>query len=155
MFLYLAPADRSRAHIDKDLESFICLSERCQKPLRFFPSQEDWLKHMDTFHGEDWTQKVHMMTWFCDLDHAENLEFFDEEAFREHYKVEHPDVSGFQVNAFVRRKRGMGQRDTHTCPFCERDIDELSNVPIRDPHSFLIDHIAHHLKSLALFSLPS
>ena len=111
---------------------------------------------MNSSHVEDWTQKIHMTTWFCDFGHTPPLEFNDEHAFREHLKAQHEEVNKWQANALVRRKRGLGCRDQTICPLCECVPENIPNkMNHQDKLSMLFSHIGNHLRSLAFFSLPS
>jgi hypothetical protein len=111
---------------------------------------------MKTSHDDDWIRKIHMVTWYCDIGHTPLLEFNDEHVFRQHLKDKHKDVTKWQANALVRRKRGVGYRDLVVCPFCERTPKNIPHkMRDQDKLSMLFTHVGDHLKSLAFFSLPS
>lgn len=124
--------------------------------MQFFVHHDEWLRHMNSSHAKDWAQKIHMTTWFCDLDHTPPLEFNDEHAFREHLEARHEEVNKWQANALLRRKRGLGSRDQTICPLCECTPENIPNkMNPQDKLSILFSHIGNHLRSLAFFSLPS
>jgi hypothetical protein len=145
-----------RVHVDKDLQPYVCISEKCQSPYQFFETQWEWKKHMESFHHMDWSQRVHMMTWTCDIGHETQLEFKSEDEFRKHFGEQHSALNGLRVNALARRNRGLGSREPLVCPMCETIPGEVTRtsskgIKIQNFHN----HIADHLKSLAFFSLPS
>lgn len=110
---------------------------------------------MDKFHGKDWPQKVHMVTWYCDREHH-RLEFKSESELQKHLNHDHTSLREAHVNALVRRNWGVGCREGYVCPLCESTPSNI--VPLmneKDKASLLSRHIGDHLKALALFSLPS
>ncbi|RSM08145.1 hypothetical protein CEP52_004871 [Fusarium oligoseptatum] len=144
-----------RKHLHEDLQPYVCISEKCRDPAQFFTNSEQWLQHMDKFHSRDWTQKVHMRTWYCDREH-ERLEFKRESELQKHLSHDHGSLSEAHVSALVRRNWGVGCREAHVCPLCESTPNNI--VPLmndKDKATILFRHIGDHLKSLALFSLPS
>ncbi|RSL82939.1 hypothetical protein CDV31_016888 [Fusarium ambrosium] len=144
-----------RKHLHEDLQPYVCLSEKCQDPLQFFSNSEQWLQHMDKFHGKDWPQTLHMATWYCDRGH-ERVEFKSESELQNHLADHHESLSDAHVNALVRRNWGVGCREANVCPLCESTPSNI--VPLmndKDNASVLFRHLGDHLKALALFSLPS
>ncbi|RSL39146.1 hypothetical protein CEP53_014279 [Fusarium sp. AF-6] len=144
-----------RKHLNEDLRPYVCISEKCRDPAQFFSTSAHWLQHMDKLHGRDWPQRVHMVTWYCDRDH-DRLEFKSESELQKHLVDGHESLSSAHVNALVRRNWGVGCRDAHVCPLCESTPSSI--VPMmndEDNTSLLFRHIGNHIKSLALFSLPS
>ncbi|RHZ72034.1 hypothetical protein CDV55_103853 [Aspergillus turcosus] len=119
------------AHVDRDLEPYVCISEECREPLRYFVSKQDWMDHMQSRHTITWAQKVHTEMWYCDVSHSVPVEFDDVTKLLTHLQSEHGNqltkskLQGHEVKAVVEEK----------------------------PHKLLSDHIARHLKSLAFLSL--
>ncbi|KAJ4223422.1 hypothetical protein NW759_006056 [Fusarium solani] len=110
---------------------------------------------MHEFHGRDWPQRVHMITWYCDREH-DRLKFKSESKLQKHLNHDHTSLSEAYVNALVRRNWGFGCREAHVCPLCESTPSNI--VPLmndKDKATLLFRHIGDHLKALALFSLPS
>ncbi|KAF5713745.1 serine threonine kinase [Fusarium globosum] len=144
-----------RKHLHGDLRPYVCISEKCQSPMRLFASSDKWLNHMEEFHGEDWVQKVHMTTWYCDRDH-EIVEFRSEDDFKIHLAAEHESLSDALKGAVVQRNWGIGYREQYVCPLCESMPTEIHpRLNPGDKASLLMKHIGNHLKALSLFSLPS
>ncbi|PTB66170.1 hypothetical protein BBK36DRAFT_1099154, partial [Trichoderma citrinoviride] len=111
-------------HIDRDVEPYVCISEECQEPLRFFAHLDDWENHMQTMHTPNWAQKIHTTTWYCDIDTCnENTGgkkgFADKGAFIQHLSIAHPKkLTKPQISAKARRNRTTKARDSLTCPLC-------------------------------------
>ena len=149
-------SDFWKKHVDRDLQPLVCMSEKCKDRVHFFVNQDEWLQHMRAFHGEDWPQRIHMTTWFCDLGHSAPLEFTNETSFREHLSIEHESIDKPRGNALLRRNRGLGCREQTICPLCERTpADVLFKLRDSDKLILLYQHISEHLKALAFFSLPT
>ncbi|OAA74310.1 hypothetical protein LEL_07891 [Akanthomyces lecanii RCEF 1005] len=147
--------DAWRKHLYEDLQPYVCISEKCQDTMQFFPNSEQWLQHMEEVHSNDWPRRVHMTRWHCDRNH-ERKEFKSEDELRNHLINEHACLSDAHVSALIRRNWGIGCRDAHACPLCETTPSKI--VPLmneEDKAFYLFQHIGNHLKALALFSLPS
>lgn len=144
-----------RKHVDQDLQPYLCLSEKCQEDLRFFASRDEWSAHMTSFHTHKWAERIHMMTWACDLGHHQEFEI--EEDFRSHLDKEHDDISELKQNSLVRRSRALGYREELICPLCENPPREIRPNTTHDDQArtLFTRHVANHLRSLALLSLPT
>lgn len=145
-----------RQHLDKDLQPYVCMSEQCKEPVRFFAHSGHWIEHMRGMHKANWTQEIHSTVWVCDILHSEK-HFDEKEDFENHLKNDHdPPPTDAQCFALVRRKKKSAIREPSFCPLCERPVGASS--PASPPDSGLSpleSHIADHLKYLAFFSLPS
>ncbi|KAF2796626.1 hypothetical protein K505DRAFT_373045 [Melanomma pulvis-pyrius CBS 109.77] len=142
-------------HIDEDLQPYVCLSEKCRDPPKFFMLQREWTEHMELFHGSDWPQKIHMTTWYCDREHALE-EFKQEEDLRQHFFEQHKDFNEFLTEALLARNKGNGIRDPFSCPLCELAPGNISQTLTESSkRSHLFDHVGAHLLSLSFVSLPS
>ncbi|KAH8702324.1 hypothetical protein BGW36DRAFT_424603 [Talaromyces proteolyticus] len=153
-------------HIDIDVKPYVCLSEECTSPFLFFVHMKEWLDHMNTMHSEQWNQKIHMMTWYCDIEHGgEVLQFSDHSAFIAHMKdcTNHPkrqSPTDLQLDALSRSKQKMLVRqEKYSCPLCNCVPDSIEPViqtgnPEEIKH-LLNKHIAKHVKTLAFISVPA
>jgi hypothetical protein len=149
--------------LEEDVQPYICLSEDCRCPLLFFTNMEQWRHHMNTFHSNQWTRRVHRSTWFCDTDH-EATQFNDLEIFLEHMKDpdNHPGgdpPTSQQLDTLCRiRQEFLIRDDECSCPFCDCIPDMLKlMIPNGDPKEILYQlhkHVAIHLKDLAILSVP-
>jgi hypothetical protein len=108
---------------------------------------------MVTQHHSQWLQKIHLGVYYCDLGHTADLIFANVEQFRAHFLTEHREAhdDDRRMKAYIRRNRKPGEREEHVCPLCERRIDDHVEPP---SHYGLLAHICHHLRYLAMFSLP-
>ncbi|CAM1505662.1 Fc.00g112990.m01.CDS01 [Cosmosporella sp. VM-42] len=151
-------------HVDGDVQPYVCLSEDCARPPLFFVHMGGWLEHMRNMHSAEWTRRIHMTTWYCDSGH-DLKQFEDLEGFQSHMRdlVEHPQQAqpptDVQLAALSRRKQQLILRDEYVCPLCDCVPGKIEPV-IRDASAeelrlLLEKHIAAHIKSLALLSLPA
>ncbi|KAJ4305480.1 hypothetical protein N0V90_001011 [Kalmusia sp. IMI 367209] len=154
-------------HVDEDLEPYVCLFPECAEALVFFPERAVWRSHMENVHARNWTQKVHNITWYCDIDHGPPEQFETRLQWSEHMKnpSSHPKrklptPSETQLEALSIRKQQIALREPYVCPLCEqipekiRSLVEKGKGNSKDMHEYLINHIAKHIKSLSLVSLP-
>jgi len=103
-------------------------------------------------HGVYWFQSLHLTVWYCDIKHDEREEFVNIIDYRSHIQDYHPqEVRRFDM--FARRKRMVGTRDRDVCLLCESTVHQDSPDQTKG-HEPLLDHIAAHLRSLAMYSLP-
>ncbi|KAL6890466.1 hypothetical protein GGI43DRAFT_415958 [Trichoderma evansii] len=121
------------------------------------------ISHMNTTHSHEWTRRVHMGAWFCDTEH-DVAQFNDVESFREHMndKHNHP-VSGpptrHQLDCLEISQCKHLTRDEYSCPFCDCILDmpkQTISTSISGEHQYspLHEHIAGHLKDLAVLCIP-
>src|SRR4051812_36000307 len=94
---------------------------------------QEWLDHMKTIHSDQWTQKIHMSTWYCDVDH-DFMQFNDHISFIEHMKdsTNHrsrPSPTELQLDALSRnRKRMLIRQEEYSCPLCDSVPDSIKPV---------------------------
>ncbi|KAI0105098.1 hypothetical protein GGR51DRAFT_203181 [Nemania sp. FL0031] len=156
-----------RQHVDEDLKPYSCLFPGCAESLVFFTRREEWKSHMARAHSRDWPRKVHAVIWYCDIDHDPPEQFEAEGEWREHMKdpSSHPKrrlpaPSKAQLDAISPRKKQVALRERFVCPLCEqvpyeiRPLAEKAKDIIPDLQDFLLEHIANHIKSLSLMSVP-
>ncbi|KAH0490212.1 hypothetical protein TgHK011_001692 [Trichoderma gracile] len=152
-------------HLDADIQPYVCLSEDCRAPFLFFSGMNKWLEHMNTVHSEDWNRRIHMGTWYCDVDHGDQVHQFNDHAdFVAHMKDEksHPGrkpPTESQIDSLSRKKQKVLTReDQYACPFC--DCVPASIMPIiptsldQDIKRLLGKHIAQHVKSFTFVTIP-
>ncbi|KAH7073192.1 hypothetical protein FB567DRAFT_454282, partial [Paraphoma chrysanthemicola] len=149
--------DKWRAHVDRDLEPYICLSESCKEPVRYFTKRGDWEDHMNLRHSKDWAQHTHTERWFCDIHHADDhksddAEFDEKEKLVDHLKSKH-HLTASQVQGRSRRNRRIAKREPFTCPICHVVPVGIVDRLQEKPYQLLSAHIAGHLKALAFFSI--
>ncbi|KAL5088982.1 hypothetical protein Trisim1_012462 [Trichoderma cf. simile WF8] len=123
-------------HVKNDLDPYVCLFEECDQPDELYQHREDWISHMHQ----------HNRYWRCSF-HGELGLFSTGEEYMQHIRDIHdPELSDSKLRALAKRNaRGMPKLFT-SCPLCGKDQSVTG--------SRLMDHIAGHLRSLALKSLP-
>jgi hypothetical protein len=108
--------------VNKDLQPFVCISEKCTQPPPAFEDFEIWAKHMRDMHSTKWTQQIHKpVIWRCDVYHREEV-FAEEETFEEHLNSQHADCSAAERKAISRSSRNPRRRRPNICPLCGYDI---------------------------------
>ncbi|KAJ8125832.1 hypothetical protein O1611_g7806 [Lasiodiplodia mahajangana] len=164
--------DAERAVVDpqqqilQELEPYICLSEECRGPIRYFRLFRDWVNHMDSTHLANWPSLIHTSSWSCDIEHPYKEIFQDEESFETHMydSLLHPRggrPSYRQLSALSREKKTEILRDSFVCPLCEVIPEEVLRIGDRTGFSdssrtwfSLYEHISDHLLSLSYLSHP-
>lgn len=138
------------AHVDRDLEPYVCIAEECSEPPLFFVHRRDWLQHMLARHSKHWVESIHTVKWFCDLEHSFIPEFDDQEMFEDHLRSFHADqLSASKLEGRLRRNRRVAKRLQGVCPLCDC-------VPLnvaQGSREELESHIASHIKSISFISL--
>lgn len=119
----------------RDINPYICVADDCDDPLELFPTQHEWLTHM---------QLRHLTQWHCvHKSHSSPAVFEAEEQFKNHMRMAH--VGKFtEDQLFVVANSSAHPRcpTFEVCPLCS---DESGDLEI---------HIGDHLRNLALLSLP-
>jgi NAD-dependent SIR2 family protein deacetylase len=123
----------------------------------------EWLDHMKAVHSDQWTRKIHMTTWYCDIDH-ELIQFDDYGSFITHMRdptnhANRQPPTDLQLEALSRNKQKVLVREEeYSCPLCDCVPDTIEPV-IRTSNpknvkELLYKHIAIHVKALAFISVP-
>lgn len=113
---------------------------------------------MQTRHSMHWSEQIHTERWHCDVDHNEpgrQPPEFDEKArFLNHLNTCHGDkLTQSQILGRIRRNRRIATRDPFVCPLCDCVPPDVEKRKEQEPYTLLWEHIAQHLKSVALLSL--
>ncbi|KAK4059625.1 hypothetical protein Trihar35433_10672 [Trichoderma harzianum] len=122
-------------HVNKDLYPYVCVVDKCDDPIEIYSSRKEWLAHMKTRH---------LMRWYCIAKpHTQPLEFDSESGFIEHMKVGHTGkFRNDQLSLVAENSSRPKDYVFDDCPFCIGTSDNLE------------EHVALHLRDLALRSLP-
>ncbi|PTB47682.1 hypothetical protein M431DRAFT_368353 [Trichoderma harzianum CBS 226.95] len=122
-------------HVSKDLYPYVCVVDKCDDPIEIYSSRKEWLAHMSTRH---------LMRWYCIAKlHTQPLEFDSENGFIEHMKIGHPGkFKNDQLSLVAENSSRPKDSVFDDCPFCIGTSDNLE------------EHVALHLRDLALRSLP-
>ncbi|UNI24640.1 hypothetical protein JDV02_010373 [Purpureocillium takamizusanense] len=126
-----------REHVKNDLDAYVCLFEECDQPDKIWARSEAWLNHM----------KQHTLRWKCPAKEHRDQHFETQEAFRTHLIEGHrKPYSDAELAMLVDRSRKATGPLFTSCPLCGKTVEKV--------HGILEQHIAGHLRSLALKSLP-
>ncbi|RSM19380.1 hypothetical protein CDV31_001802 [Fusarium ambrosium] len=154
MDIYLLTEDRWKAHVDADLHPYVCISEQCKEPLKFFQQKQDWVEHMQTRHTLEWAQKIHTEVWQCDIGHSEAKYFDQKDHYLVHLKEQHDgQFTSSQIQGRARRSKKTATREPFVCPLCDCVPDDIEHIVDEKPYSKLTTHIRRHLKYISFFSL--
>lgn len=115
---------------------------------------------MNEMHSHEWTKGIHSASWICDTGH-DAIQFKDVESFREYMndKDYHPTtLDEHQLRILENEQWRYLPRDEYLCPLCDFTLDmpkrSVSNdVTGENLYRPLHEHIAGHLKDLAVLSL--
>ncbi|RSL71943.1 hypothetical protein CEP54_001049 [Fusarium duplospermum] len=146
--------EKWKAHVDADLYPYICISEQCKEPPKFFKQKQDWAEHMQTRHTLGWAQKIHTETWQCDFEHSEPKDFDQKDHYVSHLKNEHEGrFTSSQIQGRARRCKRIATRELFVCPLCDCIPDDIEPIVHEKPYIKLTAHIRRHLKYISFFSL--
>lgn len=158
----------NRRHILNDIDPYVCLFEACDKLENCFSTVDDWLSHIQwqhtlVFSCQSTGHKSELFNSGADLElhmHQQHSHEFSESQlpFLIHKSLR-PSPDTFGAFARARESIGASKDSKSLCPLCLFTADE-PNMP---PNSTsgekklknIIDHIASHMESIALLSLPA
>ncbi|KAL2673791.1 hypothetical protein Neosp_012235 [[Neocosmospora] mangrovei] len=124
-------------HVKNDLDPYVCLFEDCDQPDVLYIHSDEWLGHLHQ-HGK---------VWRCP-SHREMGPFSTLEEYMRHMREVHDTkLSDRQLRVVANRNSRKATKLFQSCPLCGREESEVEGR--------LEDHLAGHLRSLALKSLPS
>ncbi|KAI4250487.1 MAG: hypothetical protein L6R40_000085 [Gallowayella cf. fulva] len=163
-------ADHHRRHILKDIDPYVCLFEGCNRPTEQYQSFDEWITHM---------QWQHTLVWSCQAPRHTHVRFDTSGDCEAHMRQEHSeDISTEQLILLVEKSAHpaadpfealirydeVNSEARSVCPLCpwavkSDRIPEPTNLESVSAESGdgmkqMRDHIAAHLESIALLSLP-
>ncbi|CEI60256.1 unnamed protein product [Fusarium venenatum] len=134
---YIRSEQKWREHVIGDLEAYICLFNECDQPERTWTHSEGWLKHM----------LQHALQWKCPARPHRGQIFMTQEEFQKHLEQDHKKkYTDAELALVTNRSRQKSGPLFSSCPLCGQDVQQAGGN--------LEKHIAGHLRSLALRSLP-
>jgi hypothetical protein len=144
-----------------DLEPYVCLSEECAEPYHLFRDRSNWLSHM---------QKVHTIQWSCTAPGHSPCVMSTGKGFEDHMRSVHSGTfTESQLPWLEKRSRGQASTIFTFCLLCEHVPSEgdlqkesvLRGLNLERDYDrrrllseCLAKHIATHLDSVSLISLP-
>lgn len=118
----------------QDLDSYVCLFDRCNQPYSLFSSSKEWLCHM---------RSEHLVKWTCPVE-DDVTEFGTKEQLTQHMHQLHLDIFNVDMLPFIVEACGEAAEEVfEACPFCDKT-----------PQNNIEEHVGHHLRYLALKSIP-
>ncbi|RAK75252.1 uncharacterized protein BO72DRAFT_529568 [Aspergillus fijiensis CBS 313.89] len=124
-----------RNHLKHDLDAYVCLFEECATETILYSHSEEWLNHL----------REHKVRWRCTAKAHGILIFEDQADYLDHIRNKHKG-SESQLRHLTERGSQPSGPLFVICPLCNAEAAKL-NIPVED-------HIASHLRYLALQSLP-
>lgn len=102
-----------------------------------YDSWEEWTNH------EQWAH--HQRVWRCS-EHPQH-EYIELVAYEDHIRAYHQGSRHQLLSAeLLKSRQSVSQVSDRPCPFCQRDFEQPSDLQ---------QHVAGHLESIALLSLPN
>ncbi|OTB03536.1 hypothetical protein M426DRAFT_176005 [Hypoxylon sp. CI-4A] len=131
-----------RRHVLDDLDALVCLFDPCDEPEVLYRHNNDWLQHM----------RKHTQYWRCPAKAHKSHDFRTREDFENHMRQDHKrNYTAAQLSLLAEKSMRSSRSLFESCPLCGgKDSTEDDKTS-----GGLIDHIANHLNSIALKSLPS
>ncbi|KAI0103356.1 hypothetical protein GGR51DRAFT_561784 [Nemania sp. FL0031] len=115
-----------RAHLKKDLQPYVCISEQCAKPPVYFSSFAKWREHMRGAHTPEWPRTIHTpKVWYCGITPHEYLRFENKKELEKHLRREHVELSAWQLERRLTRNTLPSWREKHICLICNQDISKI------------------------------
>ncbi|KAF3402316.1 hypothetical protein DPV78_003647 [Talaromyces pinophilus] len=121
-------------HVKHDLDPYVCLFKTCDTPDILYNHSQDWLKHMRQHKSRQWR---------CAAKSHGVLLFEDQIEYEEHMRTKHKNTES-QLSMLVERGSRSSGPIFKFCPLCGTSDYDAS----------VEEHIAIHLRYLALKSLP-
>ncbi|KAK2590082.1 hypothetical protein QQS21_012243 [Conoideocrella luteorostrata] len=130
-----------KKHLMTDIAPYTCIIEDCPTPDRLFVTRAEWDQHTRNDHQKCWQCLP------CTTIGKAPLVFPSVETFMEHLRGVHSDtINEEQYSTLIPESARPVPTGISCCPLCN------SNGPADSP--ILLNHIAEHLHSFALRSLP-
>lgn len=120
-----------------DLDAYICVFEDCDQPEVLYNHSDQWLSHL----------QQHRRFWRCP-SHRDLEPFSSGEDYIAHMREVHASkLSDKRLRAMANKNSRKIAKLFPSCPLCDKEESDIN--------ARLEDHLAGHLRSLALKSLPS
>jgi hypothetical protein len=131
-----------RKHLEGDLQPYTCISDNCLTPHDLYPTRQAWERHLLEAHGST-------DVWAC-LACPGYPEFEREQDFVDHTADSHKAIiPESQISALKSICKRTIPKDINLCPLCD-----YSSAGINQGSQTSLDHIAEHIHSFSLRSLP-
>ncbi|KAI1132134.1 hypothetical protein F5Y10DRAFT_261375 [Nemania abortiva] len=123
-----------KMHIQEDLDPYVCLFDGCPLPHDIYSTSKEWLHH---------AREEHLVIWRCLATDHNVLDFGTREELAKHMEDAHPGIFDEELlQSMVNAGRTSSAVVFESCPFCGQSPSAIE------------EHVGHHLRYLALKSLP-
>ena len=130
-----------RKHLGEDILPYTCVLDDCSQPEQLYRTRKEWVEHMRAGHKS-------AQYWLC-FACSEPTKFDEEAHFMLHLQNQHGDaISTDQIPIFVEDCVCTVPLALYSCPLCLPEAWADC-----DPEA-LMDHVAEHVHSFSLNSLP-
>ncbi|KAL8397728.1 hypothetical protein RB594_004435 [Gaeumannomyces avenae] len=128
------------SHVTSDLDAYVCLFKGCESPEELYTHSNTWISHM----------RKHAQRWRCITKSHGRRDFDTREEYIQHIQQDHPRRATGDLDVLADSSTWTPEHLFPSCPLCgERpDSADISGAGCSE------SHIAHHLRALALTSLP-
>jgi hypothetical protein len=125
-----------RAHLIQDLQPYTCTAPVCSKgDNKLLNTWEEWILHEQVYHRMQYT---------CPY-HPEQV-FAIKESFSNHIRQQHVETQdALSTLNEIDKNAQLASRPQSGCPLCSYEPETWADMD---------KHLAYHLESLALLSLP-
>lgn len=165
MFQPLSLTSYDSRHLLQDVDPYVCLFDDCTSAQAQFSNEADWIEHM---------QFEHNSVWVCPVNGHVLRSVRSSASFEDHMKQHHRDLfTDSQLPSLVQKavqpssqlfdKPVFGTSlQKSCCPFCDFTVDDnaagkdkqTTSNEIGNYSNTVQRHIAQHLETVALLSLP-
>ncbi|KAL8366005.1 hypothetical protein RB595_004676 [Gaeumannomyces hyphopodioides] len=138
---YLTDAKEWESHVASDLDAYVCLFKDCESPEELYTHSSTWTSHM----------RKHARRWRCITKSHGRRDFDTREEYTQHIQHDHPRrATGGRLDVLADSSTWTPEHLFPSCPLCGEmpDSTDMPGVGCSE------GHIAHHLRALALTSLP-
>ncbi|KAL7784840.1 hypothetical protein V8C37DRAFT_395280 [Trichoderma ceciliae] len=114
-----------RRHIDRDLRTYVCLSEGCLEAHPVYPTFDEWFRHME-LHDWRWHQKVYLTpSWVCTICDFNRDVYSNPQTLYLHLAESHAsDFTNAELQAISRQSKIEQPRAWSDCLLCCFTIEE-------------------------------
>ncbi|KAM3425902.1 hypothetical protein NHJ13734_009824 [Beauveria thailandica] len=128
-------------HLAEDILPYTCVLEDCPRPQQSYRTRQEWFGHMNSDHKSS-------QYWLC-FACPEPMKFCEKGGFTRHLQTEHDDtISVDQIPIFVNACMCNAPMTLSSCPLCAQSASDDEDPEV------LLAHVAQHIHSFALESLP-
>ncbi|KAL8368320.1 hypothetical protein RB599_003983 [Gaeumannomyces hyphopodioides] len=131
----LSNRSKWESHVLGDLDAYVCLFQDCDVPKELYARRAGWISHM----------REHTRRWSCVTKSHGKQDFTTRDEYINHVTAEHSGTyTAKRLQLLADRSSWIQERLFDSCPLCGGDSEAAKTE----------EHVATHLRMLALISLP-